>query len=367
MMLARSSAGRWFFLLALSAAFVIAFEFAGLAGAGLLGPMAAGIVLAARSRGLGVPVALFAAAQGLVGLLIAHNVPVWILVEMTRSWPVVATSVVAVIGASSLIGYVLARGQALPGTTAIWGLFPGGASVMMLMASESGGDGRLVGFMQYLRVVLVTLVASLVARFWLPHGSASVTHAAWFPGGMALPLFETMALAFSGSWLGRRLKVPAGALLVPMVIGIALQDTGVLTIELPRWLLAGAYAVVGWSVGLRFTTAVLAHAWSVLPRVLVAMTALIAICGGFAAALTWIMHIDPLTAYLATSPGGIDSVAIIAASSPVDVPFVMAMQTARMLAVLVAGPAIARALTRRVSAGMRARGVDLAGPSEPTG
>jgi membrane AbrB-like protein len=52
--------------------------------------------------------------------------------------------------------------------------------------------------------------------------------------------------------------------------------------------------------------------------------------------------VDPLTAYLATSPGGADSVAIIAASSKVDVPFVMAMQTSRLLAVIFLAPIITR-------------------------
>ena len=42
-------------------------------------------------------------------------------------------------------------------------------------------------------------------------------------------------------------------------------------------------------------------------------------------------HVDALTAYLATSPGGADSVAIIAASTKVDMPFIMAMQMARFL------------------------------------
>ena len=49
---------------------------------------------------------------------------------------------------------------------------------------------------------------------------------------------------------------------------------------------------------------------------------------------------DPLTAYLATSPGGADSVAIIAASSNVDVPFVMAMQMARFILVLLVVPVL---------------------------
>jgi uncharacterized membrane protein AbrB (regulator of aidB expression) len=44
--------------------------------------------------------------------------------------------------------------------------------------------------------------------------------------------------------------------------------------------------------------------------------------------------------------GGADSVAIIAASSHVDMPFVMAMQMARFILVLLVGPALARAVAR---------------------
>ena len=55
---------------------------------------------------------------------------------------------------------------------------------------------------------------------------------------------------------------------------------------------------------------------------------------------------DPLTAYLATSPGGADSVAITAASSNVDVPFVMAMQMTRFILVMLIGPTLVRTVAR---------------------
>ena len=58
--------------------------------------------------------------------------------------------------------------------------------------------------------------------------------------------------------------------------------------------------------------------------------------------------VDPLTAYLATSPGGADSIAIIAAASPVDIPFVLTMQVLRMLFVMFTGPAIARTMARQL-------------------
>jgi uncharacterized membrane protein AbrB (regulator of aidB expression) len=58
---------------------------------------------------------------------------------------------------------------------------------------------------------------------------------------------------------------------------------------------------------------------------------------------------DPLTAYLATSPGGLDTVAIIASSSNVDVSFIMAMQTTRLVVVLLLGPPLARYLADRAT------------------
>jgi len=53
-----------------------------------------------------------------------------------------------------------------------------------------------------------------------------------------------------------------------------------------------------------------------------------------------------LAAYLATSPGGADSIAIIAASGHVDMGFVMAFQTSRFVAILLVGSRLARFIAR---------------------
>lgn len=60
---------------------------------------------------------------------------------------------------------------------------------------------------------------------------------------------------------------------------------------------------------------------------------------------------DPLTAYRATSPGGADSVAIIAThAAMVDVGLVMAMQLARFMLVLLLGPQVSRWVALRAVA-----------------
>jgi uncharacterized protein len=264
-----------------------------------------------------------------------------ILVDIRADWLLFFAAVLSVLIAATFLGWLLARGRVLPGSTALWGSFPGAATAMTLMAEAYGADIRLVAVMQYLRVVLVATTASIIVVIWTPGGQASAP-VDWFPPVAPLPLAETLWLAFGGALLAPKLRVPAGSLLLPLVIGAVLSGFGVLTIALPPWLLAASYALVGWSIGLRFTRPIIVYAARALPRLILSVVALIVVCALLGVALAKLAHVDLLTAYLATSPGGADAVAIIAASSKVDVPFVMALQMARFVIVLVFGPRLAR-------------------------
>lgn len=341
---------QWATTLALSAVFVVVLELLGLPAALLLGPMAAAILVSGLGGALSVPREPFHLAQALVGMMIARTIPPSILGEIAKDWPIFIGGIVSTIIASNALGWILARRQVLPGTTAIWGSSPGAASVMTFMAEAYGADVRLVAVMQYLRVVLVAVSASIVALIWVAPGG----HAAsidWFPAVHWQSLAATLVVAAVGASVGRRFRLPAGPLLLPLALGIALQGSGLFHIELPPWLLALSYALVGWSIGLRFTRPIIAHAARALPILIVSVMTLIGLCGLFAWALVHFAGIDPLTAFLATSPGGADSVAIIAASSTVDLQFVMTMQTARLIIVLLTGPAIARFIAGRIERG----------------
>ena len=302
-----------------------------------MGAMAAGVAIALRSGGLVIPAAPFALAQGLIGCLMAHAINLEILAEIGRDWPVFLGGVFSVLVVSTVLGILLARWKVLPGATAIWGSAPGAAAVMVLMSEGYGGDPRLVAFMQYVRVMLVAVVASIVARF-AGAGAAGAAPLEWFPPIPALPFVETLAIALASALIGVRFKIPAGPLLISLLVGAAFSASGLVAITLPPWLMAVCYALVGWSVGLRFTREILVYAARALPKIATATLAFIALCGGIAWILHLILGIDPLTAYLATSPGSADSVVIIAAASDVDLPFIVAMQTARFILLIVAGP-----------------------------
>ena len=336
-------------LVAASVAGALLLQALRVSAAPLFGPLAAAIVFATRGTPVRVPAPVFVFAQALVGCMIARTLPLTLLGEIGKAWPLFAAAVGAVVLASALLGWGMARWRLLPGTTAVWGSFPGAATAMVLMGEAFGADVRLVALMQYLRVLLVGVTATTVARLTVPVQDAATT-LAWPPAGPMDPgaLAATLALAGGLAWLAVRLRVPAGALLLPMFTGVLLQDTGVLALDLPAWLLAASYAIVGWNIGLRFTPDILRHAARLLPRVLGGIALLIASCAALGWVVARVAHVDLLTAYLATSPGGADTVAIIASGSPVDVPFVMAMQSARFIVVAFCGPALARFVARRV-------------------
>ena len=175
-----------------------------------------------------------------------------IVATVIADWPLMLLTVATTIVAGGLVGWGLTRLAVLPGTTAAWGSSPGAASAMVAMAEEYGADARLVAFMQYLRVVVVVLTASLVARLILGHPAPTVAQADLPLLPPLLPLLATLAVAGIGAVTGRWLRIPAGTLLVPMTLGAVLQATGTLEITLPPWLLIAAYTALGWYVGLGF-------------------------------------------------------------------------------------------------------------------
>jgi membrane AbrB-like protein len=343
----RNSVRNWCLLIVLTATLTGVLHALQLPAVFLLGPMVSGLVLAARGMKFSLPSPLVAFCQGIIGVMIAGGMPLTVFAEIAKDGFLFLGLVLSVIALSFAIGWLLAKYQVLPGTTAIWGSSPGAASAMVLMAEAAGADFRLVAFMQYLRVLMVAATASLIARFVLGQTGQLPPPEPWFPPVDPLSLVLTLAIAACGPILSRLLKRPSINMLAPIVIGIACHAAGLVTITLPMWLLAVAYGLFGWNVGFRFTREIVMHALKALPVLFLSILTLIALCGVLALAVSHFAHIDLLTAYLATSPGGADSVAIIAASSPVDKPFVLAMQMARFISVLFLGPVFSRFVAAR--------------------
>lgn len=342
---------QWLLLAALSAFFAALLQLARMPAAFFLGSMAAGVVSGIGGGSVRVPRICYTGAQGIMACFIAGSITPAILKSFRQDWPVILGAVASILAAASILGWWMSRSRLFSATTSIWGSWPGGAATMVIMAGEFGADARLVAFMQYFRVACVASLTSAVATFWAGRTGAPVLETHWFGPIHFHAFMQTLLLAGGGAAAGRLARLPSGPMLLTLFAASVLHLSGALEIELPRWLLTGTYALLGWNVGLHFTPAILAHALRAFPKVFLNVALLISFSAAVGYALTQTLGIDALTAYLATSPGGLDSVAIIAASSDVDVPLVMAFQTIRFLTIVIAGPPIARFLTRRAGEG----------------
>lgn len=343
----RQSLFRWTLLTILSVVLAVGLDWLHLPAAFLLGPMGAAIAVAVGFGPVNLPRLPFNWAQGVVGCLIAQAITPSLLAEIGRDWPIFAGGVLSVVLLSMVIGWLLTRWQVLPGPTAIWGTLPGAAAAMVIMAGDFGCDVGLVAFTQYVRVIIVSVLSAVVAAVFVPAAPAGglSAHMALLPNDW-LGLGETVAFILVASFLAVRLRIPAGPLLFVMVVGALLQNLHVLRVTLPEILLIPGYCVLGWSIGMRFRRETLRQAMHALPAILVSTLLLLLACGGLAVVLVKLTGMDPLTAYLATSPGGASTVAIIASASHLNVAYVMAMQIARAWFLILAGPLIARTLSR---------------------
>ncbi|ODT07694.1 MAG: ammonia monooxygenase [Mesorhizobium sp. SCN 65-20] len=340
---------QWLLLLGCSVLVAGVLEAVHLPAALLVGPMLVAIALGSSGATIRVPRPLFISAQALIGCLVASSISPGIFPTFYSEWPLFLGTAVATVAASSFLGWFISRLKVLPGTTAVWGSAPGAATAMVLMADAFGADARLVAFMQYLRVIMVSIAAALVARLWVDTSGVEVAAVEWFPAIQWQAFGTMLVVAVVGGTLGHLLRIPSPYFVGAMTLGAALNLGLGIELQLPEWLLATGYALVGWSIGLNFTRPILRHAARALPQVIGSIAALMTFCGMLAWGLHYLLGVDPLTAYLATSPGGMDSIAIIAAAADnVDLSFVLTLQMLRFLLVLIFGPALAKLVAKTI-------------------
>ena len=340
---------QWLILICVTLILLAIFEMIGIPASFLIAPMIGGILVAVLGTTITLPQYAFSASQAILGVLIAASLSPQLIGSFLSHWLLFSVIVLATVAASSTTGYLISRWRIMPGTTGVWGAAPGASTAMVVMAEAFGADSRLVAFMQYLRVVIVTAVAAFVAGLFVDTGSVVHEPDPWFPVLVPGPFAASLAVAGAGGLLGKLLRLPSPFFLGAMFLGVALEFSQIAIYQLPPWLLSISYLVIGWTIGLRFTHEIVSYVIRILPQITLSILLLILFCGGLAALLVVVTGIDPLTAYLATSPGGMDSVAIIAAASPnVNLSFVLSVQMLRFMFVLLFGPALARLVARLV-------------------
>lgn len=329
-------------------------ENAGLPAPHLITGLVAGLVIAltgiGRRVGAVLPRIVYIAGQAIAGVLLGTYFSLSALGEGGLALiPLIGVTLLTLL-LSVGAGLLLARSTDLDEPTAALGLIAGGSSGIVAAAEDLRADARLVAVLQYVRLILIVFSAPLLVRFVLaPHGTYAAIGAKEIEATASIHGYVlTIGIAVLGALIGVRFKIPAGALIVPLVLtaiggGLGLWND----LQPPETVREPAFIVIGLAVGLGFDLTVLRRAAKAAPAALAYIFGIIAVCGALAAVVAATTHVTLLDAYLATTPGGINAVLVTAFAAGANTSLVFGLQGLRLFVMVLAAPPLVKWLVAR--------------------
>lgn len=338
---------RWLLLAVLTIGVTVPLTMLGVPAAALFAALVVAVALALLSiapRRVPPPAGL--AAQGVLGVYIGAMVRPDALSALGSDWPIVVAVAVGTLMVSIVAGALLGLRRDVSALTGALSLVAGGASGLVAIARELGGDDRVVAVVQYLRVALITssmpVVIALIFHADRHGGSSAGSESGSLPWYLGVPLLAAIVVA--GALAGRLARLPGSGLLGPMALTIVLKLTGLsFGLAVPGILVHAAYMLIGWQAGVAFTREAMRAIERILPAALLLIVALNVAAAGLGVVLAGVAGVSLLDGYLATSPGGIYAVLATAVDTGANVTFVVAAQVIRVLLMLFTAPLVAHA------------------------
>lgn len=309
-----------------------------------VGPMVVTLFMAVKgSVDFKIPRFLWIGALAVIGTAISRSFDIHIISAAKQHWVAILIVVIFVLTMSIISGWLLVTFFNFDPVTAYFGVLPGGATSMVALTDEFGGDTRLVAIMQYSRLIVVIFLATVIAyiaQMLDPSSTSSVTHPL-IPQHNNIHITDyllTITLTALGGMIGYWSKIPAGIMLIPLAIGLSAKAFNLFTPSLPPGILEICYIFMGIQVGLRYTRKSVIQVIKALPVIMGFIFILMLICAGIGFLFSIFTQFDLLTSYLATTPGGINSVVIAALETGSNTTVVMTIQMVRLLLIISLGP-----------------------------
>lgn len=230
--------------------------------------------------------------------------------------------------------------------TAYFSASPGGLSEMILVGSTFGGDEARIALAQGARILVAVAALSVGYRLFGGYAPGGIGLAGTTPLA-SLDMLWLAVAAVAGFFGARLIRLPAYALVGPMILSAALHIGGVTASTPPQELVAVAQVVVGSMIGARFTGL---PAKLVLRGIGLAVGATLLLLGIAALlgwAVTWSTGLPFSSTLLAFAPGGLAEMSLIALALGVDVAYVSSHHVVRIFLIVVAAPLVFRLLRRR--------------------
>ncbi|MDO5668385.1 MAG: AbrB family transcriptional regulator [Corynebacterium sp.] len=302
-----------------------------------------GAMALGTGRELDVNVGVYRFGRGVIGML--AGLPLVGIPLATLGGLLVPGLLVSVvtIGIGVAGGLLLARREAeISRETGILSMLAGGASILPVLARELGADYRFVALAQYLRLLAVSVTLPLVTALFHQPGGMFVTDTAPQPWFMVIAI---ALIAYFGETLGRLVRLPVPSVLGPLLITVALGLLFPWSLLPPEPFRIAAFLAIGWLCGGALSVPALRVFARQLPATVTFIVVVIGACAATAFPLAWWLDITYFEAYLATSPGALETVLALSSEGGAG-PAVVAIQLIRLITLLIVAGYLPRLLRR---------------------
>jgi membrane AbrB-like protein len=307
----------------------------------MIGPLFSTAAACMFGAPLRAPIQVRAAGQWAIGTALGLYFTAPVVGALVSYSGLILLAVVFALGIGWAASALLHRLSGADRATCFFAMAVGGASEMATQGERHGAAVERVAAAHSLRIMMVVSIIPLAIRWWGAHGLGAGLEL-YVPGAAAVnygPLLVLVLLTCLGAAVLTRLDVPNAWVIGPLFVAIVLTASGVHLSRLPEWMIRAGQLFIGVSLGTRFTPGFVHTAPRFLASCAACSLAMMALGAGFGLALAAFGGINPGTAILATSPGGIAEMSLTARVLHMGVPIVTAFHVARMVAVvLLIGP-----------------------------
>lgn len=323
------------------------FALAGAPLAWMLGALITVTLVSLAGIRLAVPTRLRTVMVAVLGVMLGSAFTPEIAAQIVAWGAAVLVMLGYLVITMALVVGLLRFGVGMDRVTAYFSGAPGGITEMVLAGEAKGADSRAITLMHATRILVIVAVIPFYFRVLggidvptLPPAAVSIVQTPAFDGLLMA------GCAVAGYWLARLLRLPAAALVGPMLLSAAVHMAGWTSATPPFELIAAAQVVVGTALGARFAGVALRRVW---PYLLAGASSALVMMG-----LAWLaatlfaepLGIDRTGLLLALVPGGLVEMGLIALSLGIDTAMVSTLHVLRIAAIMLFAP-IAFALIDR--------------------
>lgn len=316
----------------------------------MLGPLVVSAIIALRKLEIFgeipvVPRKMRDVFVPIIGLMIGSRVTPDTLVQAGQWWPSLLLVIPFAFVTQIISFWLLLKLGRYDKPTAYFSASPGGVVEAALISERFNGDPARTVVQHLARISLAVTVIPVLLTLYIGHtvGSSSGITMELADNPLGLKDIALLAAgAFAGAYAARKINLPAGNMLGPLIASAILHATGLTAAMVPTSLVQLTQLVIGASLGGRFAAVDLRTLYkgALYSLPLLAVSLSVAAIAGYLVSV--LGYNSGVVGFISFAPGGVTEMSLIAVSIDADPVYVACHHVVRIFTAVLLLPLVYR-------------------------